>query len=144
MKHQGRRRDLLSSQPGVNGKGSADRTLNDEQYRKNWDEINWCSAGGTNNEQCNASGESGASCSDSQAERPAALFDCGAGADYTRPAARSAKESKDVSDSDSFPTNSRCCGGSCGCAAGGDSVSPVPPSQNGAPDFGCSPRKSTV
>lgn len=36
-----RTRDLLSSQPGQNGKGSADRTIDDESYRKNYDEICW-------------------------------------------------------------------------------------------------------
>jgi hypothetical protein len=41
-KHSGRTRDLLSSQPGVNGKGDADRTTDNERYRSNYDEIDWC------------------------------------------------------------------------------------------------------
>jgi hypothetical protein len=48
-KHSGRTRDLLSSQPGINGKGDKNRTENDEAYRKNYDEINWgpgCCGGG--------------------------------------------------------------------------------------------------
>jgi hypothetical protein len=40
-KTSGRTRDLLSSHPGQNGKGSVDRTTDDEAYRNNYADIDW-------------------------------------------------------------------------------------------------------
>lgn len=36
-----RTRDLLSSQPGCNGKGDKSRVSDDKAYRERYDEINW-------------------------------------------------------------------------------------------------------
>lgn len=46
-KFSGRTRDLLSSQPGINGKGDANRTEKNENYRNNYDSIDWGKPSGT-------------------------------------------------------------------------------------------------
>lgn len=141
-KHSGRTRDLLSSQPGVNGKGDADRTIDTDKFRENYDQIDWGrnrNAGGATDNQtaCCEAEECCQSGCDCEAERqPAALQSGGADGNTVHAGIFDGGIGRFVRTEGESESN----------ASQFRILSPLPKAKHSdtAPDCGQSPRKSCV